>query len=700
MKGIQLQSIEDLELLRESHELECKLAAGRDGTGEVPHDFWKSYSAMANTNGGLVLLGVKEKAGNFSLSSIKNPDKVLKDLFDTANNPSKVSINLLTNESADVRVIDGHTVIVVEIPRASRRERPVFLDNNPLGGRCYRRLHEGDHAINDDEVKLMLAEQQHDSLDGELLPRFSMEDIDPGTLKTYRQTHTNLNPGHLWSGLGDIEFLHAIGGWKKNRETGEHGLTKAGLLMFGHHRSIRDVFPNFLLDYMERPEAKSDNRWVDRVIFDGTWAGNLYSFYLKVYPKLTADLKMPFKLVDGLRQDDSPVHEALREALANTLVHADFRDRAKIYIVKRPDMFGFLNPGLMRIPIETAVEGYESDCRNRTLHEMFRHVKIGEQSGTGVQKILKGWASNHWRKPLLREELEPNNRTVLELHTLDLFDPGILDILRFTYGERFEKLERNAQLALAITLSESRLSHARLCELSNGHPADISKILRILVEQGFLHLTGRGRGAVYRFTQVSATTPEEVFGDETAASGSPSSTISGSSSTISCSSSTISDPSSTIKVSRGASDRDEVGRFISAKLHLPIIDSIKFLEPEFRARLESYAQIPRAQSRMERAALESVIIKVCEGHFVTIGSLAAILNRKEKTLRQDYLAKLCKADYGDFNVRFLISRTIENRRIRRLSNPVEWLPLQFSKQDADDHLGVCLAFGEFHDAAY
>lgn len=642
MLPVSLQSASDLETLRESCELECKLAAGQDGKGELPRDFWKSYSAMANTNGGVVLLGVKEKGGVFTFHSIATPDKILKDLFDTANNPGKVSVNLLSNESAQTLVIEGHTIIAVEIPRASRRQRPVYLDGNPLGGHCYRRLHEGDQRMSDEDVKLMLAEQQHDSLDDELLPTYTMADLDYGTLKVYRQTHTNLNPGHVWSGLDDLDFLRAIGGWKRDRESGQEGLTKAGLLMFGSHRSIREVFPNFFLDYMERPESKSDKRWIDRVTFDGTWAGNLYSFFLKVYPKLTADLKVPFQVVDGLRQEDSPVHVALREALANVLVHADYRDRAKIYVVKRPDMFGFLNPGLMRIPIETAVEGYESDCRNRTLHEMFRYVNIGEQAGTGLQKILAGWATRHWRKPLIREEMEPNNRTILELHMLDLFDPGILDVLRISYGPAFVELEKNAQLALAITLSEGRLTHTRLCELSNLHPSDVSKVLRLLVDKGFLSLTGSGRGAVYRFTQVAATSPDDVFGSGSSTISERSSTISGSSSTISDLSSTISTSSSAISAGHQAQNRDEKGRLISDKFHLPFVDSIETLDPGFLADLESLATQSKAKKRLEREELSSVIISLCEGHFITIKSLAHLLQRQEKTLRQDYLSKLCK----------------------------------------------------------
>ena len=52
-------SLEDLALLRETVELECKLAQGQNGQGEVPKDFWPTYSAMANAHGGVVLLGVR-----------------------------------------------------------------------------------------------------------------------------------------------------------------------------------------------------------------------------------------------------------------------------------------------------------------------------------------------------------------------------------------------------------------------------------------------------------------------------------------------------------------------------------------------------------------------------------------------------------------------------------------------------------------
>jgi hypothetical protein len=167
-------------------------------------------------------------------------------------------------------------------------------------------------------------------------------------------------------------------------------------------------------------------------------------------------------------------------------------------------------------------------------------------------------------------------------------------------------------------------------------------VLRLLVDKGFLSIAGSGRGAVYRFTQVVATNPDDVFGSASSTISAGSSTISAGSSTFSAGSSTISGPSSTISAGKESPKRDEMGRLISDKFHLHFVETIDALTPEFRAGLESIAALPRSKKRMERTEFEDLIVRVCEGHYITIGSLARILNRGERTLRQDYLSKLCK----------------------------------------------------------
>ena len=647
---IEIRSIEDIALLRESEELECKKAAGRDGLGELPHDFWPSYSAMANTDGGMVLLGIKEKKGRFELHGIKNPDRVRKELVDLLQNRKKVSINLLSGETIKEIEIEGMTILQITIPRASRQQKPVFLNGNPLGGNCYRRFHEADQEMTDEEVKALLAEQTQDALDARILPEFGLEDIDPESLRFYRQSHATLNPGHVWTGLTDTEFLRAIGAWGKVRETGETGLTVGGLLMFGTFQGIQEIYPHFQLDYQERPEAKTEARWTDRITLDGTWSGNLYDFYRRTYPKLTAELKIPFELLDGVRQEDTPVHVALREALANVLVHADYRERARVLVVKRPDMYGFQNPGLMRIPPAIAIQGDEPDCRNRRLHAMFRYVNIGEQAGTGIPKILAGWKSQHWRLPSLREEREPYNRTLLELQMLDLFPPGILKILQLHFGDRFDALSETARLALATTLSEGRLTHARLVELTTQHPADLTKKLSELVSDGFLTSEGSGRGAVYRFAGTQIVGPDDVLGPHRSPDLDPSSPDLDPSSPDLDPSSPDLDPSSPdLDLSSpdlgGRSpdlDRNEDGLLVSKHHPLCFIDRLDQLSEKKRIELKKLAALPREKKRLPRDEMVEVLMSVCSGHFITLGALAELVCRNPNALRDSYLTPLRK----------------------------------------------------------
>ena len=110
----------DLNAISEAVDLECKLAHGKDGQGEIPKDFWPTYSAMANTRGGQILLGLSEKNGTFQARGLTNPNKLRTDLFNTLNNPSKVNINLLTDEHICEKLLDGKTILVINVPAANR----------------------------------------------------------------------------------------------------------------------------------------------------------------------------------------------------------------------------------------------------------------------------------------------------------------------------------------------------------------------------------------------------------------------------------------------------------------------------------------------------------------------------------------------------------------------------------------------------
>lgn len=632
-----ISSRDDLSLLRETVSTEFKLAAGRDGLGALPEDFWPTYSAFANTDGGTVVLGVKERKGTFELVGVPNIAKVRADLFNCLGNRQKVSTNLLTDADVEEVNVDGKTLICVRVPRASRKQRPVYLTSNPFGGNTFRRINESDRPLPDEDVKRMLAEQVEDSRDDRILAGYSINDLHTETLRAYRQVFSNRDPGHPWNALTDEEFLRNIGAWRRDRETNENGLTLAGLLMFGEMTSIQEALPYYMLDYQERPEAKTERRWVDRLTLDGKWSGNLYDFYRRVYLKLTADLKVPFHLEKGERQDETPVHVALREALANVLVHADYTERASVLVVKRPDMFGFRNPGLMRIPVNIALQGGEADCRNRTLHKMFRLVGVGEQAGTGIPRIFQGWDSQHWNPPKLFEIVEPNNQTLLELRMIDLFPDQVIEFLKNRFGNAFNLLGYDERVALALAASEGTVNHARLCTVSSKHPAEISRILHHLTQIGMLESTG-GRGAVYHLPGEEMPTPDEVFGPSFAALPASSSGFEGSSSDYTESSSVSGESSSATN-----GPRSPDGYLLADQIPLPIIDNLESLSASLRQRLEKLADLPRQKKRMDHAELERVILSVCQGHYLTLQALAELVRRKPEALRNEYLSPMVRS---------------------------------------------------------
>ncbi|THB69603.1 MAG: AAA family ATPase [Gammaproteobacteria bacterium] len=495
---LEISTLEDITALKESSDVECKLAQGRDGKGALPNDMWETYSAFANTSGGYIFLGLKEKKNNrFELAGIANTQKVIDDLWNTLNNQNKVSSNIIRERWVKVIEIDGKSIIRIQVPPANRKQKPVYINGNPLTG-TYKRLGSGDVKQTEEVIRRMLAEQVEQSRDAEILKGFGIDDLDFDSFNAYRNMYTSMQPDHPWTKVDAQEFLYNIGGWAKDRETGNSGLTRAGLLMFGKYRPIMEAFPHYMVDYQERPEAKTEARWIDRITPDGSWSGNVFDFYNKVIRKLTADLKIPFILKGDKRQDDTLVHKALREALVNTIVHADYSGRASVLVVKRPDMFGFRNPGNMRISIDEAMIGGNSDCRNRLLQDMFRFIGLGENAGSGLPKIFDGWKSQHWRKPLLKEKLEPSEQILLELHTLSLVPDHVLAELRDSLGEHiFDGLNDHERLILVTAHIEKTVDHARMMSVLDIHPRDLSALFSGLAEKKLIHQDGSGRGTVY-----------------------------------------------------------------------------------------------------------------------------------------------------------------------------------------------------------
>jgi ATP-dependent DNA helicase RecG len=480
----------------ESFDLEYKSAGGG-----FPKDFWKSYSAFANTQGGLIVLGVKEKRGGIEIVGLSEEliHHYTKIFWDSANNQDNVSANLL--QENDILVIEHEAakVLAFMVPIAPRILRPVHLTRNPFGN-TYKRNYEGDYCCSHEEVRRMLADaDQRLHQDSRILEGYTMDDLDSETLRKYRQLFANVKPTHPWLSLADKEFLEKLGGYRKDRNSHKEGLTLAALLMFGKTESVTDLecAPAFFPDFREYLGGNDDTRWSDRIYQDGAWECNLFNFYLRVWPKLSSSLPKPFLLKEGIRKDETPAHVALRESFINALIHADYSAPGNIVIEHHRDHFVFSNPGTLLVSLRQYYEGGISECRNPNLQKMFLMVGTAEKAGSGVNKIMAGWQYAHWRRPFLRIENQPD-RIVLELPMFSIIPDNTLAHLRSVFGSSIvERFGKNELTILATCAIEGEITNNRLQYLLDLHRTDITLLLQDLCKSGYLTSENKGRWTTY-----------------------------------------------------------------------------------------------------------------------------------------------------------------------------------------------------------
>lgn len=114
---------------KENEHLEFK-----SGERGLPNSLWETYSAFANTSGGIIIVGVRD---NGTIEGISQSDKRLQDFTNNINNPGKCSINLCT---AAIITIDEKEVLAIEVSPATPEQK--LVSSKEL--REYFPLHQAD----------------------------------------------------------------------------------------------------------------------------------------------------------------------------------------------------------------------------------------------------------------------------------------------------------------------------------------------------------------------------------------------------------------------------------------------------------------------------------------------------------------------------------------------------------------------------
>ena len=495
----------DLLEFGEKISLECKKAES-----DLPNSVWSTYSAFANTIGGTILLGIEEVFDTdclfprYEVRGVGNADKQLKDFWNIINS-NKTNVNTLSDDNVSVLTVDGKRVIVIDIPAADYRYKPVFINDNPYKG-TYKRNYEGDYRCTEEEIKEMLRDSNDSGNDGFLIDGYTIDDIDEETLKSYRTEFELKNPDHVWNSIDNKLFLTNLGCYTKDRTANKEGLTMAGLLMFGKGLSIRERFDNIRMDYIDKTNLLPGMRWSDRVTYDGRWENNLYNYFKIVVRKLTNDLRRPFVL-DGLsRVDDTPVHKAVREAVTNLIIHSDYLINGVLKVEKLDNCLHLSNPGNLKLPVSLIYSGGNSKARNPRMQSILRMIGYGDNIGSGFPTILDAWKKENWRKPDLREDINLH-QVDLNLWMVSLLPEECTEFMHASFGPDYDVLSSSQQIILCTAYVERQVTNSRLQPLLEAHSIDVAKDLKALVDSGFLIRNNNGRWTTYEINNSYAQGP-------------------------------------------------------------------------------------------------------------------------------------------------------------------------------------------------
>lgn len=448
---------------RENNRIEAKRALGG-----LPESIWETYSAFANTLGGIILLGVEEHPDH-TLHAIDLPDpaRLVREFWRKVNDPHKASVNILSVRDVRIETVQAGRIIVITVPRASRFDRPVYIDGAATTG-TYRRSGEGDYRCTLEQVHEMLRQSRVHTRDMRLVAQLEPSCLNTASVRSYRARMELQRPGHSWQTLTDFEFLCRCGALDADREGKLHP-TAAGLLMFGNSREILSEFPHYRLEYQDLTGARPGRVCSS----DRAWSGNLYDFYFTVCHLLARGLTTG--------PGGEAMAQALREALANCLVNADYEGSQELLIRKYADCITLTNPGSFCIDVESAKSGGVADPRNAALVRLFNRILVGGGTGSGIPRIYSAWKNRGWSLPVIAQSARPERTTLT---------------LPVGSGARAEAVPPSVNLALVIDdLTEH--AGASLAEIAARvalAPDEAQRCLRHLMEADIVVFDG----ALYR----------------------------------------------------------------------------------------------------------------------------------------------------------------------------------------------------------
>lgn len=370
------------ELLTRLNDMEWDDFEVKEASGGLPKSMWETVSAFSNTAGGWIILGVKEKktenSSEFIVKGVANPEQLEQDIVTTLR--SRTKFNVPVSCKALKFTIDDKYILAFEIPLSPHR--PVAIKSN---GEVYVRTGSGDTLATDMELDAIVRDASFGAKSEMEVPGSGFKDINPDSIVSYRSYLRDFNRPLSFPTLGDEEFCR-----KLNIVLSSGRLSYGSLLMFGKRDSVLDALPNFWIDYMEVPGhsyATAPHRYTYRM----PEQENIWESFQLMMHRLRNFIDAPYlEGPDIFGVEDNSRLFCIREGLVNFCAHSDYFASAHPTIRVFDDRIVMQNPGRFILAADEFRSRILSMPRNPSIIRLFRHPKLSENAGYGIDKIL-GW---------------------------------------------------------------------------------------------------------------------------------------------------------------------------------------------------------------------------------------------------------------------------------------------------------------------
>ncbi|MCI3241172.1 MULTISPECIES: ATP-binding protein [Streptomyces] len=468
---------------------ECRNLGGDHSTCEVkksqhgfPHTLWESISALANAQGGWIILGVDEKR-DFRIVGVDAPAQIESQLAAVCSEMEPP----VRSEIATVQV-DDRSVITSYIPPIPRDQRPCYKRNlGPYAGSRIR-VADGDRKFTDYEVSVLLSNRTEPRHDTAPIPTASPSDMNQELLSSFLRRVRDTK-GEIFRRVDDERALTMLNVLRSHE--GRIVPTLAGLLAFGEYPQTYE--PQLDLTFVAYPTSEPGilgavgERFTENRAIDGP-IPTMVSECIRV---LKRNMKRR-SIVTGIYRVDEWEYpeEVLREALVNALVHRDYSEHARgmqVQVEMYPDRLVIRNPGGLYGPVEVSSLGTStvSSSRNKALLKILEDTPYGdghmvcENRGSGITRIRVALIEAGMEPPRFLDDIasftaEFPNHTLLDEEALTWLQS--LDNLPLTRSQmtalvtmRNGAIMTNSAYRMATGIQDSRAATRELKELVDRH---------------------------------------------------------------------------------------------------------------------------------------------------------------------------------------------------------------------------------------